>query len=381
MLEYFAYKKYKQTKGGEKQEETQPPPNEEATGPAPLDLTAAAAATPLPEGADDAISPVDEAFLTSSLERAAEPVTLRKRITSLAGSLPNMPRLKRSKASADKTAPERGGESSALTKDESPAVSEDDIEPSKSEPEAQQTQIMKLLSAFNLSLMPGKKDVATKDQKKTADAALKGKKKEVKTLSEKLGDTFRVQAVSDNTKQLLADFMQILKDIQSGGKLTGQDLKAFFDAHAKDLKAANDSVPGFVKTLVLKLLPISAIPRMEDLAKPGALMSLIKSVLQVLKTRFPAFVGGSVLSVLSVLIVLLAVWHAYTRGRDERLAHAEEAMAVPASTAGPTGEQADTSTAEAPSRRRELVVDGVPTGYFIDEDGMKVPVEPSPSNS
>ncbi|ORY82569.1 hypothetical protein BCR37DRAFT_315924 [Protomyces lactucae-debilis] len=363
MLEYFAYKKYKQKKGEEKQVDGAEKAIETAQPLAPLDVTAAGAATPILEMGDDAISPVDEAFLTSSLERATEPVTLRKRIASLAGALPSMPRLKKSKTSqTDAKAPD------AVESPEA-AASEDETLGEKEDPDVQQTQIMKLLSAFNLSLTPSQRQAAVVKEKDKG----KGKAKDCRTLSEKLGDTFRVQAITDNTKELLADFMQILKDIQSGGKLTGKDLKAFFDAHAKDLKAANDSVPGFVKTLVLKLLPISAIPKMEDLAKPGALMSLIKSVLQVLKTKFPAFVGGSVLSVLSVLIVLLAVWHAYTRGRDERLAQEQESMSVamPASTEGAS----TVSQRFAPAQRRELVIDGVATGYYLDEDGMKIPVE------
>lgn len=125
---------------------------------------------------------------------------------------------------------------------------------------------------------------------------------------------------SHKTKALLHEFTQILKDIQAGVPHAKTDLEKFLNAHSSDLKAAEASLPGFVKVILMKLLPLGSIPMsIEELGSPGAIMGLFKKVMVSLRTWFPAFVGSQVLSVLGLVVLMVCVWYCYKRGREERL--------------------------------------------------------------
>lgn len=193
-----------------------------------------------------------------------------------------------------------------------------DTETTETKPdEAQKTQLESFLGAFNMNL----------------DSSWR--------------DRFSVYTMNTQTKELMTDFMQILKDTQNGVPIAFHDLEAFFIKYSKDLKQANDSTPAFVRALVLKLLPISTIPSFADLKKPGALMALIRSVLVSLKTKFPAYVGTSALMVLSVLIVILGLYYAFKRGRDEREQAELEELLKSTSPADATAAADQTTSVEA----------------------------------
>lgn len=341
MLEYFAYKKFQQSKqqkaaaasdDAEQDASTQECPKstpDTGDSPSPDPSTKGKAA----EVASPAIDEQDERFLETNLDQI-EPMTLKRRIYSLGEHLPSL----RRSGKTPKTAPD--------TSDvEKPSDDESDKLPAESD-DAQRNQLQKFFEAFDMSLS------ASKDGKRT--------------MAQRMNDKFGVSTMSAHTKQLMTEFVQILRDIQSGAPLAGQDLLNFFDKHTQDLKQANDSVPHFIKALVLKLLPVSTLPTLADLSKPGALLGLIKSVLQVLKQRFPAFIGSTVLMVLAVLIVMLGLFYAYKRGRDEREGgQAAGAESVDTNSSGPS----------LPNGRQvEISVDGVRTVYVYDEDGMKIPV-------
>lgn len=66
-------------------------------------------------------------------------------------------------------------------------------------------------------------------------------------------------------------------------------------------------MPGFIESLITALLFPPAkkidnknvqemgIDMLKDLAKPGVISSLLKNIVNVLRTRFPAFVGTNAL--------------------------------------------------------------------------------------
>jgi len=70
---------------------------------------------------------------------------------------------------------------------------------------------------------------------------------------------------------------------------------------------------------------------LKDLAKPGVITGLLKNIMTVLRTRFPAFVGSNALYIpfyecgansrlsLGVFVLLFGVWYCYKRGKEERL--------------------------------------------------------------
>lgn len=344
MLEYLAYKKYKARKDKARADESQ-----------------------LPNGTDSevesgqpymlALDRRDEDFLESSLTSSRSPSGL------LAGIGSRVRRIRSTMAREHTSTPlEKAQKEEQLAERRPPGHSiigqgrpddADSYDLNESDPIAdvntQRTQIQKMLDAFNMNLRTDATSSST-----------------TQTFSQRARDQFAVSTINTKTKELLDDFMQVLKDIQTGAPMAGHDLQDFFERHTRDLKSANDSVPSFIKTLILKLLPISTIPSLEELSKPGALMGLIKGVLQILKGRFPAFVSGSVLMVMAVVIVMLGIWYAFKRGREEReLRENPQSSHVSESGIPGAGQQ---------GRQVEISVDGVRYVTVLDEDGMRVPV-------
>ncbi|GAP82750.1 putative ring-like domain-containing protein [Rosellinia necatrix] len=81
----------------------------------------------------------------------------------------------------------------------------------------------------------------------------------------------------------------------------------------------------------------------ELVTKPGALVGLLKGIVNALKTRFPAFVGTNVLWSLAVFLLLSMLWYCYKRGREVRLEQeAADAAAAAAATADAEGKTDDT---------------------------------------
>jgi len=49
-------------------------------------------------------------------------------------------------------------------------------------------------------------------------------------------------------------------------------------------------------------------------------MGMLKSVINLLKTRFPMALGGANLAIsMGLFVVLFVLWYCYKRGREERL--------------------------------------------------------------
>lgn len=56
----------------------------------------------------------------------------------------------------------------------------------------------------------------------------------------------------------------------------------------------------------------------EMVTTPGLLVELLKSIAQVLKTRFPSLLGGGVAVGLAVFILFFVLWYCYKRGKETR---------------------------------------------------------------
>jgi hypothetical protein len=101
--------------------------------------------------------------------------------------------------------------------------------------------------------------------------------------------------------------MQILKDIQSGAPHAYTDLNNFLHNSNSQLQSKFDSIPGFLKSLISTLpFPLArkldkkspkevGVDILKDLAKPGVITGLLRNIMNVLRTRFPAFVGSNAL--------------------------------------------------------------------------------------
>jgi len=141
---------------------------------------------------------------------------------------------------------------------------------------------------------------------------------------------------SDETRLLLKQFTQILKDIQSGAPHAYTDLTTFLNSSSGHLSSLFDSAPSFLKSLISTIpFPLArkldkkspkdvSVDFLKDLAKPGVITGLLRNILSVLRTRFPAFVGSNALLSLGLFVLLIGVWYCYKRGKEERLKEEEE---------------------------------------------------------
>jgi hypothetical protein len=62
------------------------------------------------------------------------------------------------------------------------------------------------------------------------------------------------------------------------------------------------------------------IPSLKELVtKPGAIVTMLKAIMNFLKTRFPAFLGTNVLWSLGLFVLLFVFWYCHKRGKEVRL--------------------------------------------------------------
>ncbi|ORY82566.1 hypothetical protein BCR37DRAFT_392774 [Protomyces lactucae-debilis] len=132
--------------------------------------------------------------------------------------------------------------------------------------------------------------------------------------------------LSEEHRQTLAQFRQVLLDIQDGTATSDREVQAWFMQRAVQLQGLYQRTPLVVKTLAFQILPLKAIPKMEDLSKPGAMMALVRHVFYRCRERLPWLLSNASLLTLALLIVALLVSHSYLRGKSARLAQ-EEAYA------------------------------------------------------
>ncbi|KAK5657738.1 hypothetical protein OQA88_2811 [Cercophora sp. LCS_1] len=101
-------------------------------------------------------------------------------------------------------------------------------------------------------------------------------------------------------------------------------------AEAQGLSAEDAAAKGGVKGAAKRLL----VPKnlKELVTKPGAVVSMLKGILNALKVRWPAFMGTNVIWSLALFLLLFVLWYCHKRGREVRLekekSEAEAAVGV-----------------------------------------------------
>jgi hypothetical protein len=137
----------------------------------------------------------------------------------------------------------------------------------------------------------------------------------------------RAFSFSKESKKLMDEFTQILKDIINGVPTAYNDLENLLTRSDKQLKGMFDKMPPFLQNLVKslpakmtatiapgllaatsekpgadgKLMPEATgtkrkkrnIPLLKNLVKGDAVVTMLKSILNFLKFRFPTLVGGT----------------------------------------------------------------------------------------
>ncbi|PQK10161.1 hypothetical protein BB8028_0002g04850 [Beauveria bassiana] len=153
---------------------------------------------------------------------------------------------------------------------------------------------------------------------------------------------------------LLAKFTQVFKDLVNGVPTAVDDLTSLIEDRDGTIAKGFDKLPSSLKKLVTQLpdkvtatlgpeilaaaaasqgikantddglkgtakkifLPQNII---ELVTKPGAVVAMLRAIVEALKTRWPAFIGMNVLWSVALSLLLFVLWYCYKRGREVRL--------------------------------------------------------------
>ncbi|KAL8724957.1 MAG: hypothetical protein Q9181_006598 [Wetmoreana brouardii] len=179
----------------------------------------------------------------------------------------------------------------------------------------------------------------------------------------------RVFSLSKESKDLLHNgldwltgnderFTLVLKDLMNGVPTAYDDLESLLTNSEGQLEKGYSKLPSFLQDLIKKLpskmtqslgpevlaaaaekhgMPHSKyvgkgahaaekmgvkvrVPSLKDLVtKPGAIAGLLKTIMNFLKLRFPAFLGMNVLYSLGLFVLLFVFWYCHKRGKEVRL--------------------------------------------------------------
>lgn len=145
---------------------------------------------------------------------------------------------------------------------------------------------------------------------------------------------------------LLLPFLQILKDLAAGVPTAADDLVSLLDGRNDILSKSFGKLPSSLQKLVTTLpdkltaklapeiLAIAAEAQGVDKDKlkekgvkgllsqltltPALIKTLLRGIMNALRTRWPAFVGTSMLWSLAVTLLLFVLWYCHKRGKEER---------------------------------------------------------------
>ncbi|KAJ4305518.1 hypothetical protein N0V90_001049 [Kalmusia sp. IMI 367209] len=280
-----------------------------------------------------------------------------------------------------------------------------------------------------------KSKITAKDKEKAADSLLlaaqsaktaeqKEKEQEEDDLTAILDDlnlsavNNRVFSFSAESEELFNKFKLVLKDIVAGAPTAYNDLEKLFTEYETTLKKMYGNLPPFLQNMV-KSLPAkmtaalgpeilaataekpgfdakqrstlkegvkgaakkqakAKIPSLKSLlSAEGAVATMLRSILNFLKLRFPAVMTGTnVVMSLAVCLLLFVFWYCHKRGRETRLEKerlaAGDADSTLASSASSIGSDADSvfgPRAAGESSRQGVAEEERPQPPLIISDG------------
>jgi hypothetical protein len=168
-------------------------------------------------------------------------------------------------------------------------------------------------------------------------------------------------SLSVESTELLQKFTLVLKDLVNGVPTAVHDLTSLLDDKDGTLANNYEKLPSSLKKLVTQLpekltstlapelLAVAAeaqglsaaeagaagagaaglkgaakklmTPKnLKDLVtKPGAVVSMLKGIMNALKLRWPAFMGTNVIWSLALFLLMFVLWYCHKRGREVRL--------------------------------------------------------------
>jgi len=364
MLEYFAYKKYKKNKGDKEEkakDKGKAPEEPTTTAPvaSPSSEAPAGTTTPPTPGATPLLADEDKNFL----ERLTENFSWDDDDEDEGAKPALPPRVKTPDLTWDsdtesfrRAEPEAEGATATAT--------------ATKDKEATKT---KKTNRLSLLLRRNKKPAADASLVPAKNASLAVPSSEVDHEKDDLTrvlDDLNLSArnnkafsLSDESAELVQKFTLILKDLVNGVPTAVNDLTSLLDDPDGALAKNYEKLPKSLKKLVTQLpeklsstlapellaaaaeaqglskedataaaaggaaggLKASAkrllVPKnLKDLVtKPGAVVSMLKGIMNALKVRWPAFMGTNVIWSLALFLLLFVLWYCHKRGREERL--------------------------------------------------------------
>lgn len=196
----------------------------------------------------------------------------------------------------------------------------------------------------------------------------------------------RVFSVSEESTELMQKFTLILKDLVNGVPTAVNDLTTLLDDPDGALAKNYEKLPSSLKkivtqlpeklssTLAPELLAVAAeaqglakddaaaqgglkgaakrllVPKnlKEMVTKPGAIVSMLKGIMNALKVRWPAFMGTNVIWSLALFLLLFVLWYCHKRGKEERLEREKSELVGVVGGSGRIEELPDDPTLPAP---------------------------------
>ncbi|WQF80214.1 hypothetical protein CDEST_05228 [Colletotrichum destructivum] len=194
--------------------------------------------------------------------------------------------------------------------------------------------------------------------------------------------------LSAESSELVGKFTLVLKDLVNGVPTAVDDLRNLVEDRDGTLKKSFDKLPNSMKKLVTNLPDkftaslgpevLAAAAKSQGInaaemsaeegikgaakkmftptsfadlvSKPGAVVGMLKAIVNALKLRWPAFIGTNVIWSVALFLLLFVLWYCHKRGREERIKRENAPEIIDGS--GRIEELPDDPALPAPARSR-----------------------------
>ncbi|KAF9776739.1 hypothetical protein IL306_005054 [Fusarium sp. DS 682] len=174
----------------------------------------------------------------------------------------------------------------------------------------------------------------------------------------------KIVSLSNESSELLSRFTQVFKDLANGVPTAYGDLASLVEDRDGAINRGFEKLPSSLKKLVTQLpdkLTSSLAPELlaaaaesqglkantekgvknaaidllkpsnltDLITKPGAVVGMLKAIVNALKVRWPAFIGTNVIWSVALFLLMFVLWYCHKRGREVRLEREKSAADTP----------------------------------------------------
>ncbi|KAF4452811.1 ring protein [Fusarium austroafricanum] len=226
----------------------------------------------------------------------------------------------------------------------------------------------------------------------------------------------KIVSLSNESSDLLNRFTQVFKDLANGVPTAYSDLASLVEDRDGAINRGFEKLPSSLQKLVTQLpdkLTSSLAPEIlaaaaesqglkantekglkdaaidllkpsnltELVTKPGAVVGMLKAIVNALKVRWPAFIGTNVIWSVALFLLMFVLWYCHKRGREVRLEREKSATETPIDGSDRIEELPDDPLlpgpeATAASRNADRAVLGEPVSPLSEPSPDPAVVEP-----